>query len=297
MKPITAFPSSPRTQSELILNPDGTVYHLHLRAENIADIVIIVGDPDRVEQISSRFDSVEFTMQKREFCTHTGSLNGTRMTVVSSGIGVDNIDILINELDAAVNIDLSTRQPKSHRRTLTFVRLGTSGTLQPDIPIESFIASAYAIGTDGVPWFYECEMTQKEKSIAEAFAQECRWPSQLADPYCSGADVDLLEKMDFATPGITLTANGFYAPQQREVNVPLAFPELLNAYQNFTYDGLRMTNFEMECSGIYALATMLGHKPLTVCAILANRTLGQFSQSPQKAIDRLINLALNRLTQ
>ena len=296
MKPVQYTSDQRISKSELILNSDGSVYHLQLKRDDIADTVIIVGDPDRVEQISARFDNVEFTKRVREFCTHTGSLNGTRITVISSGIGVDNIDILINELHAAVNIDHESRTMRSERRDLRIIRLGTSGTFQKDIPIESFVSSAYAIGTDGVPWHYECEMTPDEEEMAVAFQAHTHWPAKFSAPYCSAADEGLLQLLDFAQTGITLTANGFYAPQQRLVNVPLAHPELLELYQTFSNSGLRMNNFEMECAGIYALSSMLGHKAVTVCAILANRALGEFSENPSEVVDKLISLTLSRLT-
>lgn len=296
MKPVQYTSDLRIKESELILNPDGSVYHLQLKQDDIADTVIIVGDPDRVEQISARFDNVEFTKRVREFCTHTGSLNGTRITVISSGIGVDNIDILINELHASVNIDPETRTMRPDRRKLKFIRLGTSGSFQKDIPVESFVSSAYAVGTDGVPWHYECEMTIDEAEMADAFRAHTNWPTKFAAPYCSAADEGLLQLLDFAKKGITLTANGFFAPQLRLVNVPLAHPELLERYQTFSHSDLRMNNFEMECAGIYALSSMLGHKAVTVCAILANRALGEFSENPTEVVDKLIGLTLSRLT-
>lgn len=297
MKP-TNYKSNHRiSDSELILNADGSVYHLQLLGHQIADTIIIVGDPDRVELISSRFDSVEFRKRVREFCTHTGSLNGKRITVVSSGIGVDNIDILINELHAAINIDPESRLMREEARSLQIVRIGTCGTMQSDIPVGSYVASVFALGTDGVPWHYEAEMTEEEEEMAQAFKSHCDWPTRFADPYCSAGTPELIELFDFALKGVTLTLNGFYAPQQRQVNIPLAHPELLERYQNFAHSGLRMTNFEMECAGIYALSTMLGHKCATVCAILANRALGQFSDDPLAVVDNLIGLILSRLTR
>jgi uridine phosphorylase len=294
----TNYKSADRiSDSELILNDDGSVYHLQLHGHQIADTVIIVGDPDRVETISSRFDTIEFTKRVREFCTHTGSFNGKRITVVSSGIGVDNIDILINELHAAINVDPITRQVRDEIRKLDIVRLGTCGTMQSDIPVGSYVSSAFAIGTDGVPWHYNAEMTQEEERLAEAFHLHCNWPKRFAYPYCSAGTTELLELFDFAQSGITLTANGFYAPQQRQVNIELSHPELLGLYKTFTHSGFRMINFEMECAGIYALSTMLGHKCVTVCAILANRALGEFSDDPSGVVDKLIDLIMSRLTR
>ena len=284
-------------ESELILRPDGSVYHLGVTGSEIADKVIIVGDPERVEQISSRFDRIDVKKASREFCIHTGKLNGTDLTVISTGIGVDNIDIVINELDAAANINPTTRKENDTLRRLEFVRLGTSGALSPDINLHDVVCSKAAIGMDGVPHFYDFEFSAAEKKLASAFKKECEWPDTLAFPYAVYASGHLVEKMKETVDhfGITVTANGFYGPQNRELRIPIR-RNFYDTFQNFQHGGLRITNFEMETAGIYALSEMLGHSHVTLCVILANRVRKEFSKDPSVAVNLLIDKALNSIT-
>lgn len=283
-------------ESQLILNDDGTVYHLGLNDAMIGDTVLIVGDPDRVSLISNHFDSIDHTVARREFVTHTGKLGGRSITVISTGIGVDNIDIVINELDAAVNIDPSTRKPKYDLRKLRFIRLGTCGALRADIPLATPIASAFAIGMDGVPWHYDLKMTAEEASLAEAFTKYTSWNEKLATPYCAKADKVLLNTIGGEMlHGITVTANGFYGPQGRSLRMATSNAEWLNTLSHFQHDRLNATNFEMECAGIYALASALGHRALTCCVALANRQGELFTDDPRKAVNDLISMVLSRL--
>lgn len=297
MKCKQSYNDKPIAESELILNPDGTLYHLHIKNEHIADNVIVVGDQGRVEKISSKFDSIEHKIESREFHTHTGMYNGTRITVISTGIGVDNIDIVITEVDAAVNIDLTTRIPKRETRSLNIVRIGTSGAMQEHIPVGSFVASIYAFGYDGVPWFYTPELNENEEKIQKAFIDHGGWKGNIAKPYFVEADSGLVERLSKGMfQGITISANGFYGPQGRMLRLPLSNPDQTDQFRSFKYEGLQITNYEMEASGLYALAAMLGHKSLTVCAILANRYRKEFSKDAKNSINNLIDNVLNGLT-
>lgn len=283
-------------ESQLILQKDGSVYHLGVRGEDIADTVLIVGDPERVPIISALFDSIRLRKENREFVIHTGAWQGQAITVLSSGIGVDNIDILINELDAAVNIDPDTRTPRSDLRSLRLIRIGTCGSLREDIPVGSFIASAFAIGFDGVPWHYLGEMDQEEAEMAAAFRSHTQWAEELARPYCARADQDLLEHIGAGmVQGVTLTANGFYGPQNRSLRLPLSDDQRMERVRSFSHAGWKASNFEMECAGIYALSGMLGHRALTCCVVLANRYREEFSSDPESSIKGLINIVLSRL--
>lgn len=283
-------------ESQLILNADGSVYHLGLRGEDIADTVIIVGDPDRVPKISVRFDTVRFRKSGREFVIHTGSLRGREITVVSSGIGVDNIDIVLNELDAAVNIDPVTRQPRENLRHLNIVRIGTCGALREDIPVGTFIASAFAFGYDGLPYHYSCAFDSEEQKLAAAFQTHCNWDQRLAQVYCVRAGSQLLQTVGAdMVHGITVTANGFYGPQNRSLRLPLFDPERMEKVRTFEHEGMRTVNFEMECSGIYALSGALEHQALTTCVVLANRYLEAFSSDPEMEVNKLIDKVLSRL--
>lgn len=286
------------SDSELILREDGSVYHLGVVAADVADNVIIVGDPDRVEMISSRFDEVSVRKSSREFCVHTGLLNGKKLTVISTGIGVDNIDIVINELDAAVNINPETREVNPSLRKLNFIRLGTSGAMQPDIDLHDVVCSAAAIGMDGVPHFYQIDWTNSESDLVDRFSEECSWPAELARPYAVEASEELLRKFSdvYTHKGITVTANGFYGPQNRQLRVPLRIQKFED-YKKFEWEGMRVTNFEMETAGIYALSKSLGHAHVTLCVILANRSRKLFSSNPQKAVESLIDKALKALTR
>jgi uridine phosphorylase len=283
--------------SELIINPDGSVYHLHLKPEHIADNVIVVGDPGRVELVSSYFDTIEVKISNREFVTHTGSYKGTRFTVLSTGIGTDNLDIVINELDAAVNIDLETKLVKDEKRSLNIIRIGTSGALQEEIPVDSFLLSEKAMGFDGLLHFYSNDLNVKETDIADAFVKHTNWNSDLAKPYVVSASQMLSNKLGKGTfKGITATASGFYAPQGRILRLKPAMADFPEDLSSFEYNGLKITNFEMETSALYGLSKALGHQACTVCAIIANRKSKKFSANHDAPIKALILHVLNNLT-
>lgn len=285
MKPIPS--------SELILNPNGSIYHLYLLPEQISDIILTVGDPNRVELVSRHFDKVEFRMQKREFITHTGQINGKRVTVISSGMGTDNIEILMTELDALVNIDLKTRTPKSDTRSLSIIRLGTSGSLQSDIPLDSLLVSNYAIGLDTLMCFYDLPQSPIEQSIVKNLRLDLQLPFT---PYAVEADQSL--KQQFAhdmIPGNTITCPGFYAPQGRKLRLAPKNNEYIDTLVKFEHKGFKLTNFEMETAGYYAMAHLLGHKILSINAIIASRITHEFSSNPQKTIDKMIETVLERI--
>lgn len=282
-------------ESELILRPDGRLYHLGISPDDVASKIIIVGDPERVPVISAMFDKVESKISGREFVVHTGEITGKRITIVSSGIGVDNIDIVINELDAAVNVDFQTRRPKAELVSLEIIRIGTSGSIQADIPVGSFVASSYAFALDGVPYSYHALLSEKEKALVKVLRDNIEVLQQNSGLYAAEASADLLSRVGFdMIQGITATQNGFYGPQGRTVRLESMVEPLLNAYANVEFDGYRVTNFEMECAGIYALASMLGHKALTVCAILANRATKEFHKNPSASIESLIRQVIER---
>jgi uridine phosphorylase len=283
--------------SELILNPDGSVYHLQLKPEHIADNVIVVGDPGRVALISSLFDNVEIKIANREFVTHTGMYKGTRFTIISTGIGTDNIDIVINELDAAVNIDLATKEIKTEKRSLNIVRIGTSGALQADIPVDSFLMSEKAMGFDGLLHFYSDKANILEHDIADKFCAHANWNSALAKPYVVSASNKLLKTLGKGVyTGITATASGFYAPQGRVLRLQPAMKDFPEALSSFEFNGLKITNFEMETSALYGLSKALGHHACTLCAIIANRKTKQFSKDHNDTIKSLILHVLDNLT-
>lgn len=284
--------------SELILNPDGSVYHLNLKPENIANDIIFVGDQDRVASITNYFDSVEFSIQKREFKTETGMYKGKRLTVVSTGIGPDNIDIVLNELDALVNIDFTTKTVKPNLTSLNIVRVGTSGSLQADIPVDSLLMSAFAIGTDNMLRSYDLQNIQNQ-FIEKAFVNHTNWDLSKGLPYVVSADNDLLQrfKSDTVFEGITVTAPGFYGAQGRILRLPLQDAFLNDKIDSFEFEGLKATNLEMETAAIYGLCKLLGHKTLSLNAIVANRKNGTFSADPYKTIDELIRFALNKIIE
>lgn len=283
-------------ESELIINPDGSIYHLHLRPEHIADDIIVVGDPQRVEAISHYFDSIEYKITNREFVTHTGTINGKRITALATGIGTDNIDIVINELDALVNIDLDKRIPKTTHRSLNIVRLGTSGALQEDIPVDSFVFSQFGLGLDGLLNFYEDRDQVIDSELTEAFNQYSQWHQDLAKPYIVSGSKELESRIsEGMIKGITATAPGFYGPQGRILRLPLMQKNINSSLENFQYKGHRITNFEMETSALYGLGGMLGHHTATVCAIIANRYSQTFSADYKKTVIRLIELLLQRM--
>ena len=284
--------------SELILNPDGSVYHLNLKPEHIAHDIIFVGDQNRVEKITQFFDNIEFSTQKREFKTQTGTYKGKRITVMSTGIGPDNIDIVINELDALVNIDLETRKPKTELTSLNIIRIGTSGSLQKDIPVDSFVMSKFGLGLDNMLRSYLIDEVS-EYAIEEAFLNHTNWDIRKGKPYvikCSEKLEKLIES-DKIFKGITATAGGFYGPQGRVLRLEIQDPELNAKMDNFNFDDNRITNLEMETAAIYGLSVLLGHNALSLNAIIANRASGTFSEDPYKAVDELIAYTLNKLTQ
>ena len=285
-------------ESELIINPDGSIYHLHITPDQIADDIIVVGDPGRVEIISSYFDTIEHKVYNREFVTHTGMFKGKRFTVLATGIGTDNIDIVMNELDALVNIDLKTRQVKSTHRSLNIIRLGTSGALQEDIPVDSFVFSTYGLGLDGLLNFYRDRDKVIEKDMTESFYKYSKWNKELTKPYIVKASEELEKKISEGMfKGITATAPGFYGPQGRVLRLELENPEINSSLESFVFDSNRVTNFEMETSALYGLGKMLGHNTATVCAIIANRYNRTYSKDYKKTVNKLIEVLLERLSQ
>lgn len=284
--------------SELILNPDGSVYHLNLRPEHLATTIITVGDPDRVDSITKHFDKVEFQTKKREFHTQTGTYKGKRITVISTGIGTDNIDIVFNELDALVNIDLETRQIKPQLTQLEIIRIGTSGSIQKDIPIDAFLISEYAAGFDSLLHFYQSEHIQFPE-ISNALMKHTNWVDKKSEPYVVKSDDDLLKKIssDKTHKGFTATNVGFYGPQGRVLRLPVQDADLNDKLASFNYNRMSITNLEMETAGIYGLSKLLGHKALSMNAIIANRATGEFTQNPKKVVDDLIAYTLDKLIE
>lgn len=284
--------------SELILNPDGSVYHINLRPEHIAHDIIFVGDQDRVEKITQFFDSIEFSTQKREFKTQTGIYKGKRMTVISTGIGPDNIDIVLNELDALVNIDLETRKPKETLISLNIIRIGTSGSLHADIPCDSFVLSQFALGLDNMLRSYLIDEVSNTK-IEDAFIKHTNWDLRKGKPYAISCS-EKLEKIiesEQMYKGITATAGGFYGPQGRVLRLNIQDESLNSKMDTFKFEENRITNLEMETAAIYGLCALLGHHALSLNAIIANRATGTFSENPNKAVDELIGYTLDKLAQ
>lgn len=285
--------------SELLLNSDGTIFHLHLKPESIADQIILVGDQDRVNTVASFFDSIEFEAENREFRTATGWYNNKKISVISTGIGTDNIDIVLNELDALANIDLKKREIKQEKRSLQFVRIGTSGGLQGDIPLNSYVVSQKSIGFDGMLNFYANREKFCDLEFETAFKQFTGWKKSLPELYVVDASEKLLQK--FSTPdfiqGVTISAPGFYGPQGRVLRLPLSMPELNDRIAEFEFKNYKISNFEMESSAIYGLSKMLGHEALAVCLIIANRVVGQANENYRPEMEKLIQIVLNHLTK
>jgi len=284
--------------SELIINPDGSVFHLHLRPEHLADTVILVGDPGRVELVASFFDEVECTISNREFVTTTGIYKGKRFSALSTGIGTDNIDIVVNELDALVNIDLETRTPKAEHKSLNLIRIGTSGALQGNIPVDSFLLSNKSIGFDGMLNFYADRDDVSDLDFEKSFKEFVNWDAKLASPYVVPASEKLIDQLDGddMIQGVTISANGFYGPQGRVLRLQTLDPDLNDKIEKFDFKGEKITNYEMESSAIFGLSKMLGHNAAAVCAIIANRITKDASKDYKPTVKRLINTVLDRLS-
>ncbi len=279
--------------TDLIINPDGSIYHLNIRPEHLADTIITVGDPDRVEKVSQYFDSVEFRINKREFITHTGTLSGKRLTVISSGIGTDNVEILMNELDTLVNIDFETFEENKSHKSLNIIRLGTSGSLQSSVPLDSFVVSEQGIGFDALGFFYTSENNQTTMALQQELNLEFM-------PYCNPAGLDLYKLFMETAPenwfaGMTVTCPGFYAPQGRTLRYSPKIENWLKKMNEFRHDGKVLTNLEMETAGYYLMGKILGHEVLSISAIVANRMTNKFSKQPEKQIDNLIKYALEKI--
>lgn len=292
--------ASKLSSSELVLNPDGSIYHCNIKPEELADTIILVGDPNRVSNVSKYFDAIETRSQKREIIVNTGILNQKRLTVISTGMGTDNIDIVLNELDALANIDLKKKEIKPIRKPLTFVRLGTSGAIQKDIPVDTIVASTHGLGFDGLMSFYANTESFYENPIAREFIIQTKWNPKRALPYLAEGSEELLHLMtenSKVISGITATAIGFYGPQGRILRLNLDNESMNEQLTKFTYKNNRITNFEMETSAIYGLSHLMGHKALSLNTIVANRYSGTFSKDPYSAIDSMIQFALEKLTK
>lgn len=288
----------PFKDSELIITSRGSVYHMDLKPENVGDYIILVGDPDRVKEVSKYFDSIEFKTQNREFITHTGRLGNKKISCISTGIGTDNIDIVLNELDAAVNIDLQTREEKSEKRKLNIIRIGTTGSIQPTLDVDEYVASAYVIGLDGLLNYYKYSKSIEQMDLIDQFIWQTGYPYIFAKPYVFKASESLLRMMkDKCQTGITITAPGFYAPQGRQLRYELMSPELINNYTKFRYGSYKATNLEMEASALYGLGTVLEHHVCTVCAVVANRITKTFSKDGHAAVDGLIKFVLEGISK
>ncbi len=284
-------------ESELIINADGSCFHLHLRPEMLADKVILVGDPGRVETVAAHFDTRECEVQSREFHTITGTCQGKRITCVSTGIGCDNIDIVVNELDALANIDFFTRMVRPEHRELTLIRIGTCGGLQPNTPEGTYIASVKSIGFDGLLNFYAGRNHVCDLKLEEAFKQHMHWNPQLAAPYVAVADAELIDRVAGSemVRGYTIACGGFYGPQGRVLRLPLADPDQNAKVESFKYEGMKICNFEMESSALAGLSSLLGHKAMTCCMVIANRLAGKANPNYKNSIDGLIQLVLARI--
>ncbi|WP_420322631.1 nucleoside phosphorylase [Flagellimonas sp.] len=282
--------------SELILNPDGSIYHLNLLPKDIATTIITVGDPNRVSMVSKYFDAVDIKKEKREFLTHTGSYKGKRITVISTGIGTDNIDIVFNELDALANIDFTTKKIKEEKTQLDFIRIGTSGSIQPDIPVDSFLLSSKAVGFDGLMHFYEAGQV-RNIDLEQQLNQFLGWKSHNIVAYAVDSDVSLAQKFNSNRIrfGITVTNSGFYGPQGRSLRLPSKVSDFNSKLAAFSYQNLPLTNHEMETAGMYGLAKLHGHRAVSMNAILANRATMEFSKNGYKTVDDLIKYALEKI--
>ena len=283
--------------SELILNPDGSVYHLNLRPEHIATTIILVGDQDRVDKVTKHFDTIEFTTQKREFKTTTGTYKNKRFSVISTGIGPDNIDIVLNELDALVNIDLTTRKVKENLTQLSLVRIGTSGSLQAHIPVDSFVLSSHGLDMTGLLHSYQIESISHPE-MENAFIKHTQWSAKKAHPIIVSNSQELANSLssEIVFQGITATAGGFYGPQGRVLRLPIEDSTLNHKIDSFSFEGTKITNLEMETAAIYGLSKLMGHQAVSMNAIIANRANGTFSKNPSKVVADLILYTLEKLT-
>ena len=284
-------------ESELIINPDGSVFHLHLKPEQLADKVILVGDPGRVPTVAAHFDEQECDVSSREFRSITGTYQGKRITVQSTGIGCDNIDIVLNELDALANIDFSTRTERDELRSLTIVRIGTCGGLQPNTPVGTYIASVKSIGFDGLLNYYAGRNDVCDLDLEHAFVEHMQWNPQKGSPYVADANAELIDRIaqDDMVRGVTIACGGFFGPQGRELRLGLADPKQNEKVESFEYKGLRITNFEMESSAIAGLSLLMGHKAMTCCMVIANRLAKEANASYKNTIDGLIKKVLDRI--
>lgn len=289
--------TQPIPASQLILNNEGAIYHLNLHPEEIADDIILVGDPGRAVEIATFFDQIEVQRQNRELVTRTGYFHGKRMTVLSTGMGTDNIDIVMNELDALANIDLKTRMPKETHRALNLIRIGTCGALQPDIEVEdSFVATRYALGLDGLIYFYKKNKEVNEIAMRDAFIEQMDYPKDLPLPYIVEGSQELFDRLAQGYyQGVTATAPGFYGPQGRTLRMDLAYPEINHRIENFNYNGWRICNYEMESSALYGLGKMMGHNCLTICVAIANRVTEKFASDYHPYVKKLVGNTLERL--
>ena len=283
--------------SELILNNDGSVYHLKLHPEDIADTIIVVGDPNRVPLISKHFDKISVTKSNREFITHSGYIGKKHVSVMSTGIGVDNIDIVFNELDILSAIDLKSRKVKETKRTFKIIRLGTTGGLNDKINVDDILFSRYAIGIDGVPHHYEYDLNLFEQKLSQEFSQKTNWSKKLAEPYAVKSSDFLWNHMyeEQFNKAITLTMNGFYAPQGRSIKIPLSQPDVLKKSDCILFNNLQVSNIEMETAGLYAFGKIFNHEVISLSTVLANRATGLFSSNPSKSIEKLIKFALSKI--
>jgi uridine phosphorylase len=289
--------AKPIPDSQLPLNADGSVYHLRLLPEQVAETIILVGDPNRVRKVSAFFDELEFEVSNREIITHTGYYRGKRITVLSTGMGTDNIDIVVNELDALFNINLKTRMQKPEHTRLKLIRLGTSGALQPDVPVgDSVVASEYALGLDGLLYFYQGCNEVIDAALTNAFIAHTAWSQLLPHPYVVKASDELLKALSIDyRKGITATSPGFYGPQGRTLRLQLTNKQMNEKMESFAYNGHTITNFEMESSALYGLSRLLGHDAVTLCVIIANRVTEKFAPNYQPYMEKLIKTTLDRL--
>jgi uridine phosphorylase len=284
-------------ESDLIVNSDGSIYHLKLKPDEVPDLVLVAGDPARITGISNHFEKIAFKRQNREFVSHLGRFNGRQILALSTGIGPDNIDIVMNELDALANIDLSTRKPKQDHRSLAIVRLGTSGTLHADIPIGALVTASHGLGLDGSLNFYRELEEITEKELTGEFIRQCSWPAFLPSPYIIPGTSPLVQKLSVeGITGITATAGGFYGPQGRQLRLHSSYPGMLDAMAGFIYREHRIINFEMETSSLYGLGKMLGHQVASICVLLANRATGEYTRSVKDLEEKLIKYVLSVLT-